>query len=77
MDKYFAAYKCQLCGKIMTYGEPVSVPHDKLPELCAMVVRNQAVSGNPVLHEAPMHMVHNCVGKNCGLATFAGFVREV
>lgn len=26
--KYFAAYKCQLCGKVVMYGEPAELPDD-------------------------------------------------
>lgn len=27
-SKYFAAYKCQLCGKVVMYGEPAELPDD-------------------------------------------------
>lgn len=73
--KYKVAYKCQLCGTVHLMGEAREIPYDKLPELCAKVVQNQAFTGNPYLYEAPMHMVCQCGDGGCGLAYFVGFGR--
>lgn len=73
MSKYAAVYKCPLCGTVFRIGKSVEVPYDKLPELCAMVVKNQQFLGNPYLYQAPMHVPHKCSNGDCGLAPFIGF----
>lgn len=75
-SRYSAVYKCPLCGTLFRYGEPREIPYDKLPELCAMVVKNQMMLGNPYLYQAPMHVPHKCSNGNCGMAAFAGFYKE-
>lgn len=72
MWNYYAAYKCPLCGAVCSFGEPKPVPYDKLPELCARVVKNQRLIGT-TLYEAPMHIPHHCDDGSCGMAVFAGF----
>lgn len=73
MAKYYATYKCPLCGTIIQYGVPREVPYEKLPELLGKVIRNQQFQGNPYLYEAPMHIPHKCADGSAGLAYFAGF----
>ena len=71
--KYYAVYKCPLCGTMFRYGEPHEVPEQQLPELLAMVIKNQNFFGHPTLYTAPMHIPHKCLNGDAGLATFAGF----
>lgn len=73
MNKYFAAYKCQLCGATLKYKESTQIPYDTLPELCAQVVKQQQFIGNPYLYTAPMQIPHKCKDGSCGMAYFAGF----
>lgn len=73
MAKYYATYKCPLCGTLIYYGEPSEVPYDKLPELLGKVINNQRFQGHPILHQAPMHIPHKCKDGSAGLAQFAGF----
>ena len=75
MERYYAVYKCQLCGAALAYGEPHEVPYDKLPELCGKVVQNQTFINNPALYKAPMQIPHKCAEGSCGMAYFAGFKR--
>ena len=72
MKNYHATYKCPLCGTLILYGEARPVPYDKLPELCAKVVKNQQFIGT-MLYQAPMHIPHKCADGSCGMAYFAGF----
>ena len=74
--KYSAIYKCPLCGQLIRYGQPHEVPYDELPRLLGKVVQNQLFAGNPVLHEAPMHIPHKCKDGSAGLSYFAGFLKE-
>lgn len=75
IHKYYAVYKCQLCGKLQRLGEAQEIPYNSLPELCAKVIQNQLFAGNPYLHQAPMHVPHKCADGNCGMSIFAGFMR--
>ena len=72
MDKYIPMYRCQLCGEKIAIGSPAEVPYNKLPELLAQVVKQQRFQGTALCH-APMHIVHKCADRSCGLAAFAGF----
>ena len=74
--KVFAAYKCSLCGKILKYGDTKEVPKEKLPELCAEVVKNQFWQNHPLFHKVLMQIPHECADGSCGMAYFAGFLRE-
>lgn len=76
MDKYYATYKCSLCGKLMVYGEPQVVPYDALPSLCGRVVKDQMFINNPALYQAPMQMPCKCIDGSCGMAYFAGFKKS-
>ena len=73
MAKYYAAYKCPLCGALLQYGDAQSIPYDALPDLLGKVVRNQQFAGNPYLHKDPMQVPHKCPDGSAGLAYFAGF----
>ena len=73
MARYYAAYKCPLCGALLQYGESQSVPYAELPTLLGKVVGNQRFAGNPYLHQAPMQVPHKCPDGSAGIAYFAGF----
>lgn len=73
MSKYYAAYKCQLCGAVLQYGDAHEVPYNGLPDLLGKVIKNQQFVGNPYLHEAPMQLPHQCKDGSCGMAYFIGF----
>lgn len=74
MSKYRVAYKCQLCGTIICAGEPREIPYNEFPRLLGTVIKNQQFAGNPYLHQAPMHIPHQCGDGSAGLAQFAGFI---
>lgn len=75
--KYRMAYKCQLCGAVVTSPRVNDVPYNDLPKLCANVVKNQMFMGNQYLYNEPMQVPHKCEDGSCGMAYFAGFRREV
>lgn len=72
MAKYQAAYKCPLCGRLFRWGDPVEIPYNKLPELLAMVIKNQRFVGTQ-FYTAPMQLPCNCPDGSAGMAHFAGF----
>lgn len=74
--KYKPIYKCPLCNQLIGYGNAIDVPYDILPEVLAKIVRNQQFAGHPILHQAPMHIPHQCKNGGAGLASFAGFLPE-
>ncbi|MBQ4120892.1 MAG: hypothetical protein IJD35_02645 [Clostridia bacterium] len=76
MARYYATYKCALCGRIIRYGNPTEVTESQLPELLGRVIQNQQFAGNPYLYQAPMYIPHKCGNGNGGLAQFAGFAKE-
>lgn len=73
MARYYAAYKCPLCGALLQYGESQSVPTVELPKLLERAVKNQQLAGNPYAYMAPEHVAHFCPDGSVGLAHFAGF----
>ena len=73
MAKYYAVYKCPLCGKLLRTGEAREVPYDRLPELCGRFMWDQQFASNPYLNTASSHVPCKCVDGSCGLAAFAGF----
>lgn len=75
VHRYYATYKCPLCGKLLRYGDATEIPYDDLPKLAGMVVKNQMFMSNPALYKAPMHIPCKCDDGSCGLAAFAGFWR--
>lgn len=75
MAKYQAVYKCPLCGALISNGNAQEVNYNDLPKLLGKVVHNQLFAGNPYLHEAQMHIPHQCNNGDAGLAVFAGFVK--
>lgn len=75
MAKYYAVYKCPLCGALLRSGEAQEVPYDRLPELCGRFMLDQRFAGNPYLHTASSHVPCKCADGSCGLASFAGFKR--
>lgn len=75
--KYWAVYKCPLCGKLSRLGDSVEIPYDELPNLLGKVMQNQLFAGNPYLHKAPLHIPCKCDNGNAGLAQFAGFMRDI
>ena len=74
--KYKAIYKCQICNTLVQYGESKEIPYDELPILLGKVIQNQQFINNAYLYQAPMYTVHQCKDGNCGLAYFAGFMKE-
>ena len=77
MSKYYATYKCQMCGAVIKYGEPTEIPVYALPQLIAKVIQqNQIFAGNPYLHQAQMYLPHICKDGSGGLAVFVGFRLE-
>lgn len=74
--KYFAVYKCPLCGKLSRLSDSVEIPYEELPKILGKVVQNQLFAGNPYLHQAPMHVPCKCDNGDAGLAYFAGFVKD-
>lgn len=76
MSKYFATYKCPLCGELIIHGEEQDIPYEALPRLNERVVFQQQFNMNTYLFAAPMYMVHLCDGENAGLARFSGFVKK-
>ena len=78
MSKYFAMYKCQMCGAVIKYGESADLPPEAIHQLLGKVVQqNQLFAGNPALHQAQMYLPHRCKDGSGGLAVFAGFKREI
>ena len=66
------AYKCQLCGKLEYFGDELTMSRDDMKSLCNNVIQNQLFAGNPYLHKAHMHVLHNCSDNSVGIAVFAG-----
>lgn len=73
MAKYYAVYKCPLCGRELRYGDPQEVPHNALPELLGKFQSLQKFANNPHLGIPPSHVPCKCPDGSCGLAPFAGF----
>lgn len=74
--KYWAVYKCPLCGKLSRLSDSVEIPYDELPKILGKVIQNQSFINNPYLYQAPMHIPCKCNDGNAGLAQFAGFVKD-
>ena len=74
--KYFAVYKCSLCGKLLRLGDSAEIPYNKLPELLGQIIKNQSFAGNPYLHKVPLYVPCKCDNEDAGLAYFAGFVQD-
>lgn len=75
--RYFAVYKCPLCGKLSRLADSVEIPYDELPALLGKVIQNQSFAGNPYFYKAPMYVSCKCADGNAGLAQFAGFVKDI
>ena len=73
LNKYRAIYRCPMCLKKFTVGNPVELEENQVPELLCKIVRNQQMMGNPYLYQAPMHIPHRCENGDGGLAQLAGF----
>ena len=69
-------YKCQLCGRLEDFGDVLDIDRNNMKSFCEKVIQNQMFAGNPYLHQAPMHVLHNCSDGSVGIAMFAG-VRTV
>lgn len=69
---YRLTYKCPLCNQLIS-SEPFEAKYDDLPVLLGKVVQNQRFAGNPILHDKPMNIPHQCKDGSAGLAVFAGF----
>ena len=76
MSKYYAVYKCPLCGTLLkTTENSIEIPYNELPTLLGKYMRNQQFIGNPYLYEAPSYIPCTCKDGSVGLAAFAGFKR--
>ncbi len=73
--RYYATYKCPLCGTILKYGNAVELPEQMLPEVLAKFVQNQQLIGT-AHYLAPMFIPHRCKDGNAGLAHFIGLTKE-
>lgn len=71
-NKSYVAYRCLLCNEVVMMEMPENIPQTSNKDFCNAVLRNQLFFGNPALHQAPMHMIHNCKDGSCGVAQFAG-----
>ena len=74
--KYWAVYKCPLCGKLLKLADSIEIPYDELPGLLGQIMKNQLFAGNPYLHKAPLYIPCKCENGNAGLAQFAGFIQD-
>lgn len=68
-------YRCSLCGEIV-FGNVVDMADLQMADFCDKVIRNQRFVGNPCLYQAPVFLTHNCADGSCGMAYFAGIVKE-
>lgn len=74
--KYFAAYKCQLCGKVVMYGEPAELPDDNAAhQLVQQFIGIQKNQSNPFVKKPPMYVPHRCKDGSAGIAMFSGFAK--
>lgn len=76
MPKYFAAYKCQLCGHTIMYGDPTELQPEALPEFLAKVMQRMQMQSNPFIIKPPLYLPHKCKNGCVGVAQFAGFGRS-
>lgn len=74
--KYWAVYKCPLCGTLNKQGQSYEINKDDLPKILGKVVQNQQFAGNAYLYKVPMYAICKCSDGNVGLAQFAGFVED-
>lgn len=70
--KYQLAYKCALCGKIITFGS-FEVSRDSLTELCGEVIEHQGFLNGSAFCRAHLHIPCQCPDGDRGIAYFAGF----
>ena len=76
MAKFFAAYKCQLCGKVVMYGDPAELPDgDTAYRLVQEFIGVQKQQGNPFVKKPPMYVPHKCKDGSSGIAIFSGFAK--
>ena len=75
MPKYYAKYRCLLCGKVFPVGQCAEVPDNKLQALLESAIKYRPYASNPAFRELspPEHAVHNCNSQSIGLGVFAGF----
>lgn len=74
---YFAAYKCQLCGATIMYGEPQDLPRETLQSLVDQFLKLQSNNSNPFRQKPPMFLPHKCKNVNgAGCAQFIGFMEK-
>jgi len=64
MAKYFPAYKCQLCGSVIKYGDTAEVEEDRLEGLVRYITANKT--------QGLSFIPHKCKDGNCGAAVFVG-----
>lgn len=76
MPKYYAKYRCLLCGAVFTMGNPAEIPTEKLQALLQRAIEYRPFSeSNPAFRDMspPQYATHHCGGLRIGLAEFSGF----
>lgn len=68
---YKALYKCEMCGQIQRYGDPVEADQDAAEKAVIKVISNQQFAGS-VFYKAPMHITHRCTDGSVGISRFIG-----
>lgn len=74
--KYWAVYKCPLCGKLLRIGDSVEIPYNELSSILGKVMQNQTFINNSYLYKSPMYIPCKCDNGDVGLAQFAGFMQD-
>lgn len=68
---YKALYKCEICGQIQMYGDPVEADQDIAEKVVIKVISNQQFIGS-ALYKAPMYVTHRCTDGSVGISRFIG-----
>ena len=68
----YVVYRCALCNELVYVEMPEETLKQDDKDFCNKVLMNQQFAGNPYLHQAQMHVLHNCKDGSVGIATFAG-----
>lgn len=75
MGKYIAIYRCLLCNQLIQYKDPFEWDDANINDLVNRAILNQQMMGNPYLYDFPLWLIHNCYGRDGGMAQLAGFRR--
>ena len=69
MSKYFAVYKCSLCGAIIKYGNTADLGNGNPESVAEQITDEMFARGRH-------WRAHDCKDGNIGIAYFAGIKRE-